>query len=314
MINKEKIEDILNVLMSAGIVNVILYFFKGSGFENLLIMAPFIVILYKYGLKEYIATIILSMIPAYFILGLNNLIFQFAMILAISSVIVYAMKKRMTIGKIVGYSSIVGFLVIVLALLASYLMTDENPFLIIQNQFMEAVDNFETILLEDINFTEKMVSEYIVYIKQVLNNTLRIIPAIFLIYAMIISFVNFVLSVFIMRKTGVKVLYNTKLNRLRLDRNFRYVFMFIALSMIFKYIFGEEIGIIAENLWTVGMALLFFNGLSYFDYYMEMRIGKFARIMMWIIILFIFRFYTFIMVLGFLDLFTFARYRISRER
>lgn len=314
MFKKQKIEDMLNIVMTAVIANIILFFFGSTGFENVIISAPFIVVLYKYGIKEYVFSLILAFISAYFIVGLEVLIIQLAMIIAISSVSVYCMKKRMPIGKIVGFAATSSFVVIVLSLLAFYLITKENPFEVMNNAIFFSIDKIESVISNDINFTPEMVKEYIVYFKEMVNELFRILPAIFLIYSLVISFTNLMISIFIMKKTGIKLLYGTKLNRLTLNKNFRYLFFAFIVFFLISLIPGSGIGIIAENLWAVANALLFFNGLSYIDYFLEMKVGKIARVLLWIIILVIFRLYKFIIFFGFMDLFTNIRYEIRKGK
>ena len=314
MLKKQKFEYVLNIVMTAVIANITLLFFGATGFENVIISAPFIVVLYKYGLKEYISSLIITAIPAYFIVGLEGLIIQIAMIIAISAVSVYCMKKRMPIGRIVGITAIVSFVVIVLSLLAFYLTTKENPFLVMHEAIIKSIDRIESVISNDINFTPEMVKEYIVYFKEMVNDLFRILPAIFLIYSLIISFTNLIISIFIMKKTGIKIFYSTKINRLTLNKNFRYVFFIFVVFFIISMIPGSGVEIIADNLWVVISVLLFFNGLSYIDYFLEMRVGKTARIILWIFILVILRLYTFIIFFGFMDLFTNSRYNIKRVR
>lgn len=314
MLKKQKFEDVLNIVMTAVIANITLLFFGATGFENVIISAPFIAVLYKYGLKEYISSLIITAIPAYFIVGLEGLIIQIAMIIAISAVSVYCMKKRMPIGRIVGITAIASFVVIVLSLLAFYLTTKENPFLVMHEAIIKSIDRIESVISNDINFTPEMVKEYIVYFKEMVNDLFRILPAIFLIYSLIISFTNLIISIFIMKKTGIKIFYSTKINRLTLNKNFRYVFFIFVVFFIISMIPGSGVEIIADNLWVVISALLFFNGLSYIDYFLEMRVGKTARIILWIFILVILRLYTFIIFFGFMDLFTNSRYNIKRVR
>lgn len=314
MLKKQKFEDVLNIVMTAVIANITLLFFGATGFENVIISAPFIAVLYKYGLKEYILSLIITAIPAYFIVGLEGLIIQIAMIIAISAVSVYCMKKRMPIGRIVGITAIASFVVIVLSLLAFYLTTKENPFLVMHEAIIKSIDRIESVISNDINFTPEMVKEYIVYFKEMVNDLFRILPAIFLIYSLIISFTNLIISIFIMKKTGIKIFYSTKINRLTLNKNFRYVFFIFVVFFIISMIPGSGVEIIADNLWVVISALLFFNGLSYIDYFLEMRVGKTARIILWIFILVILRLYTFIIFFGFMDLFTNSRYNIKRVR
>lgn len=314
MFKTQKFEDVLNIVMTAVIANIILFFFGSTGFENIIISAPFIVVLYKYGIKEYILSLVITAIPAYFIVGLEGLIVQMAMIIAISAVSAYCMKKRMPIGKIVGITAIASFVVIVLSLLAFYLTTKENPFVVMHGSIIASIDRIEEVISNDINFTPEMVKEYIVYFKELINDLFRILPAIFLIYSMVISFTNLIISIFIMKKTGIKIFYSTKINRLTLNKNFRYVFFVFVVFFIISMIPGSGIEIIAENLWAVANALLFFNGLSYIDYFLEMKVGKFARIMVWIILLVVFRLYTFIVFFGFMDLFTNMRYDIRKGK
>lgn len=314
MFNKQKIEDILNIVMTAVIANIILFFFKMSGFENILIAAPFIVVLYKYGIKEYILSLIITAIPAYFIVGLEGLVLQMIMIVAISSISAYCMKKRMPIGKIVGISGLVSFGIILLSLLAYYLITNENPIQAMNNTIMASIDNIEKVISNDINFTPEMVKEYIVYFKKTVNDLFRVLPAIFLIYSLVISFTNLIISIFIMKKTGVNIFYSTKINRLTLNKNFRYLLLIYIIFIVIAYIPGSGLELAAENISTVSKALLFFNGLSYIDYFLEMRFGKITRVIYWIILLVILRMYIFIMFFGFLDLFTNMRYNIRKGK
>ena len=314
MFNKQKFEDVLNIVMTAIIVNIIIFFFRFTGFENVIISAPFIVVLYKYGIKEYILSLVITVIPAYFIIGLDGLIVQTAMILAISVASAYCMKKRMPIGKMVIINAIASFVIILLSLLAFYITTKQNPFVLMNDAIIVAIDRIESVISNDINFTPEMIKEYIVYFKQMVNDLFRILPAIFLIYSLFISFTNLIIAIFIMKKTGIKLLYNTKINRLTLNKNFRYVFFVFIVFYIISMIPGSGLEIIAENLWAVANALLFFNGLSYIDYFLEVKVGKTVRVILWIIILVVFRLYSFIIFFGFMDLFTNMRYNIRKGK
>lgn len=314
MLKKQKFEDMLNIVMTAVIANIILFFFGSTGFENIIVSAPFIVILYKYGIKEYIFSLILTAIPAFYILGLYVLIIQMIMIIVISAISVYCMKKRMPIGRIVGIAAMANLMVIVVSLLTFYIITKQNTFEVMHNALLLHIDRIQSVISNDINYTPEMVKEYIVNFKEIVNNLFRILPAIFLIYSLVISFTNLMISIFIMNKTGLNSLYSTKINRLSLSKNFKYVFFILVIFLIISLIKESGIDMITENLFVVANALLFFNGLSYIDYFLEMKVGKIARIILWITILVVFRLYMLITFFGFLDLFTNIRHNIRKGK
>lgn len=295
-------EYILDIVFSTIISIAFIYFLSSTGFFMFFAAIPFIVLSVKYGYIESSISFIISLIISALLIDIYIAIYAFVFILSIGLSISIMIRKKQSLEKVLIYTTIVSFSLIILGLGIFYFISDTNPILVIKNTFIEAINSFENVIKNDINFDSKEITNQIVLLKSMVDYIISVLPALLLISSITVAISNSLISIKLLNKTGIDIYKNIKINRVNIIKSLSPLMSFMSLIFVIFYIGGfENSDLFINNISTILMFLLFLNGVLLLDYLMEDRFNPFVRFLIIILIVFLLQGFLLIAILGLLD-------------
>ena len=299
--NKKIIEILLITTISTLIMLMGIYYLPLIIF---LFPVSFIVLGVKYGININIICMIIST----FVIGLltDNIsgIFILLAFLPVSIALNYTIKGRRKSLETMAISTLVLMISFFIILSIMRDMTGVSIVVQLEEFFNEAL-NTQVELLKETGLSNYELLKVTDFLENKLGEVLLIIPSIIMIFSLITAYLNYLISVLILRKLGYGIVYIPKFSRFSLPNNILLgigiMFLGAFLLKIFKIFYYEAIFI---NITTLVSFVFFLQGLAIIDY----RLIKKNR--NWILRILAILFFTtilplggFITILGVLDMF-----------
>ncbi|NMA86403.1 MAG: DUF2232 domain-containing protein [Tissierellia bacterium] len=214
----KKIVEILLAVSMATVVMLLGIYYMPLQFIIFLYAIPFVVI----GIKHEINTSIIGMILSTFIIGLltDKLSGLFILItfLPLNIALVYTIKSRKKPSEIMAISTVV--LIISFFIIMS-IMGDITGVSIINQieEFLNHTLNTQLELLEDMDLSSYEMFKLKDTMEDKLKEVLLIIPSTIMIFSLIMTYINYIVSVLILRKLGYGIVHIPRFSRFKLPNN-----------------------------------------------------------------------------------------------
>ena len=272
-----------------------------------IILILFPILFIAYGVKNGLLPSILIMVIVSTIVGFTtdtiSGLLLFLTFAPITIVLIYGIKNRKSSIEILAASSLVFFLTILL--IAGYMSGVSGI-----NIANKLENNFKSILTIQVDFFKEMglTNFELLKVKDLLEgmykSMLLTVPSIVIIASLIISYVNYYVSVIVLRKIGIGVINIPRFSKFRLPNNIvpGILVMFLG-AYLTKNIEGFSYETILANLILLIGFMLYVQGLSVIDFLMNKRRIVFPlRIVFLLIIVFFTPLVSIILLLGLLDI------------
>jgi len=130
----------------------------------------------------------------------------------------------------------------------------------------QAINN-QLKVLEQLNLTKEQMSEIKNLHKNYLEIVLAMIPSVIMIFSLVVSYLNYLLSTLFLRKLGCAVVFVPKFSNFKLPRNifFGLGIMFFATFLLARYNLFNSSEVIV-NLIVLTLFIFFIQGISVIDY------------------------------------------------
>lgn len=261
--NKKIIEILLLAIISTFLMLLGIYYLPLIIF---FFPIPFIVLGVKYGINVNIICMIIST----FVIGLltDNVsgIFILLAFLPLSIALNYTIKGRRKSLETMVISTLV--LMVSLFVILS-IMGDMSGISIVaqlEEFFTEAL-NTQIELLKETGLSNYELLKITDFMEDKFGEVLSIIPSIIIIFSLITAYLNYLISVLILRKLGYGIVYIPKFSRFSLPNNILLgtgiMFLGAFLLKLFKLFYYEAIFI---NITTLVSFVFFLQGLAIIDY------------------------------------------------
>lgn len=229
-------------------------------------------------------------------------IFLLIMFLPITIVLTYFIKKRKRPLDILGYSTVIFFVSLLIVL--GFIDSTGVGFVSQLEEGFKTIMQAQIDIFKDMDLTGHELAETKDLLESAYRYILLIIPAILLISSLITSYLNYLVSAVGLKKMGIEIISIPKFARFKLPRNIvpgiliMFLVIFIAGSLDFGYIDTINLNLIA----LLGF-MFFIQGLSVFEHlFKKLKIFVVFRIILYIIFLFTAFMLTLISIVGILDI------------
>lgn len=240
------------------------------GFPMLLILFPTILIYigYKKDIIQCIYSSLIVSIVVGFIIDFSTGVMLLILFLPISLVIVYGLKTRRRPVEILTSSSAVFFISLLLFLGYIQKSTGTNLIISMEEIFRQTL-NMQLGLFEEMDLTNYEILRYKDLFESGYKYLIWILPSIFILFSMFLSFINYYLSVLILRKTGIGIVTIPRFSKFKLPNNFLLgiIIMFIAVY-IFKSLNLPHYDTLFLNVAVFIYFMFVIQGLSVIDFYL----------------------------------------------
>ncbi|NLY45943.1 MAG: DUF2232 domain-containing protein [Tissierella sp.] len=281
--NRKSLESIA----LTGIMSVF-FMFSIYYFEVLLFLFP--VAFIAFGVKHDLFSSLLSLVTTLLIIGLLlspaislSYFLLFGPLIALS---IYLIKKRTRANQVVLYSALVLFIAILILLgILNYNGVD------LISQFEE---QFSMVLsghldyLKDMGFTTYELLETRDSLKSEYEKMMILIPAVILITSSIISYINYQLITFGLKKVEIRILQLPRFLRFRLPDNFTIGALLMVVTAFFISMMNISYSdVLYVNIIVLLGSVLFLQGLAIVSFFLtKIKTKKFLRVITYLIILF----------------------------
>lgn len=252
----------------------------------------FIILGVKYGINYNIISLIISTLSIGLMIDNVSGIFIFLTFAPLSIALNYTIKKRTKSFEIIVISTLV--------LLASFLlvvniMGDMSGVSIINQleDFFAQTLNSQIEILKDMDLSAYEVLKIKDVLENAMDYVLLILPAIMIIFSLVIAYLNYLISSLMLRRLGYGIVSIPKFSRFKLPNNvllgtgIMFLGAFILKSL--KLFYYETVFL---NITVIASFMFFTQGLSVIDYKLiEKDLGKIPRV-------FIILFFTIMLPLG----------------
>lgn len=299
----------LAVVVGVSLLMIIgLYFFPSI---ILLFPVAFIVIGVKYDIKNCFISILITS----FLIGISiDMISGVIMLAAFGPMALYiadGISNRKKSRDIIVPSSIIFFISIVLVFImlrgfsgVSLIESLEENIKLLTDIQMGLIEDMELTNIESFRVRQEASNMY--------NNVISMMPAIFIILSVFISYINYYFSTIVLRKLGLGIRDNPRFSRFSLPNNFIMgsILMILIVSLLSNF---ETIpsDIIKLNLIALVSSLLYIQGLSVLDFLLiRLKFNVVFRLIIIGITIFASQLITILAVIGIVDiLFDFRKIR-----
>lgn len=296
-----------NILESLGVA-LFMISYTIMGFSTLpIILILFPVLFIAYGVKNNLIPSILIMVIVSTIIGFTTdtisgllLFFTFA---PITIVITYGIKSRRKSIEVLTAASLVFFLTVLIIIGYVRGVSGINIATQLENNFKTML-NIQVDMFKEMGLTNFELLKVKDFLERAYKSMLLVVPSIAIITSLIVSYVNYYISVVVLRKVGIGVVNIPKFSRFRLPNNIipGILVMFLG-AYLTKNVKGFSYETILANLILLIGFVLYVQGLSIVDALMIKRKMVFAfRIVILLITVFFTPLVSIISILGLLDI------------
>lgn len=303
-----------NILQIAGIVLGMSLFAVASllFFPVLILLFPvmFVIVGIKNGMVEGIISLMTTCTILAYIIDPMMALYLFVVFAPITITIIYATKNRKKTMDVLLYSTIVLF-ASVLLLFALVNIREGNFLMQIEETFKEGL-SLRIESLKEMGFSSYEILEDKNFIESAFKEMLLIAPATLLFSSLIVSYINYSLSIMGLKKAGINVVNTPKFSRFRLPNNIALgtIVMFITTLIAKQFNFTYFDAIVVNLTVLIGFMLLI-QGLSIIDFFLiKVNVKTFFRILFMVLTIVIAPLITVVSMLGVIDvIFDFRKLR-----
>lgn len=298
MLNDNRIEDMALVIgMSICAILGIHYI----PIILILFPTPFIIL----GMKNGVSRNIMNMVVTFIIIGIADSIkygfFLLIIFLPITILLFYLIKKKKNNMEILGSSTIVFFIsiLIILGIINITGIDFVNELEMRVEQVIEGqIESIENMNLNSYEFLKERD-----LLEEKYKLSLLIIPSALFMISMIISYLNYLLISLILKKMEINIINIPKFSRFRLPNNIilGIIIMFVGVFIIEKMNIGYSNAIIINLITLIG-SMFSIQGLSVVDFYLSrFNIFPAIRFIICIMLLFNSSMVLILTMIGFID-------------
>jgi uncharacterized protein YybS (DUF2232 family) len=267
----KKIMEILLIVFIATVAMLLAVYYMPLQFLIFLYAIPFIVI----GIKYEINISIISMILSTFIIGLLtdkvSGIFILILFLPLSISLIYTIKSRKKPLEIMAISTVV---LIVSFFVILSIIGDRGGVSIVNQieEFLTHILNTQLELVSEMNLSSYEMFQLKDTMEDKLKEVLLIIPSAIMIFSLIATYVNYSISILILRKLGYGIVYTPIFSKFKLPNNILLGLGIMLLGTFILKIFDLfHYKTIFLNITLLASFLFFVQGLSVIDYKLKAR-------------------------------------------
>lgn len=263
--------------------------------------AGFIAFGIRRGLIQSFTSMLTTILIVGFISDFSSSIILFAIFVPATMVMTYTIKKRKRVIEILGFSTIVLFISIILMI--GFLNN-------IGLDFIGQLENgFKELLVMQLDMLEEVgiEADKIIESKELLENSYKyliiIMPSIILLISLVISYLNYSISRIILNNMGVGIVRPLRFSMFRLPNNITLGIIVMLLGVYImsalKLPYHQEIFI--NLIFLIGF-MFFVQGVSVVDFFLKRKkIILLVRLILLAIVLFISPLISILFVIGFID-------------
>lgn len=309
--NYKKIMEILLIVSIATIGMLVGIYYMPLQFIIFLYGIPFVVLGIKYGIN----TSIIGMIVSAFIIGLlTDYISGISLLLIflpLSISLIYTIKNRKKPSEII----IITTMVLIISFFLILGIIGDITGVSVGNQLDEFFTQLLDMRMEVLSETDLTPYEIFRFqdaMEDTINDILLQIPAMFMIMSLIITYVNYLASVFILRHLGYGIMYTPQFSKFKLPNNILFgVGLMLGgsfLLKVFKMPYYESVFI---NITLLVSFVFFLQGFAVINFKLKERKANLVlRLVLSVFLLILIPLGTFITFLGVLDsIFDFRKLR-----
>lgn len=304
MEKNEKITYFLDIAMTSLITLLIIYSAQTLGITMLFLLVPSIVIFLKYGLKEFLATTVITTVVSAFLMDWESIVLIMSMIVILTLIISNMLKSKENIYKIIITSTIVFATLMALYVIIITYAYKINLTSIIKSVTDQVTVSLEKFINEDMNMGTSKIDSYLESARSLVNYSVSIMPSIILVSGLIFSATNILASVNLFNKTEEKSLIKLNKKGTQLKDTIRKIVL--AMSVIYFIVMIVNLSksdLIENNLSFLVLFLLFVNGVNAAYKFSKNKIGTLSFIVFIILFVIVLQGYTIVSIFGMLDLF-----------
>lgn len=296
--NKKSLESVVVTALMSVFMMFSIYFMQPLLF---IFPAPFVM----YGIKNDLLSSLLSLVTTLlivgFILGPSIGLLYSLLFIPFVAVSIHLIKKRTKAIKVVLYSGVAFFIsALILYGISSYNGVDlvgqlEEQFSLILSGQMDYLKEMGLTSYELLQRRDFLKSEY--------EKIILLIPSVMLASSLVVSYLNYLLTTFGLKKIGLSILNMPRFSMFKLPDNFSIgALVMIVTSFIMTWINIPYAEALYINITILLGVILFIQGLSIVNFFLlKIRTKKFLRVMTYFIIFFTPQFFPVISILGGLD-------------
>lgn len=300
--NNDKMNNIFKI---AGIIIVMSLFTMASlfFFPILLLVLPvgFIILGIRNGMVEGIISLMTTCTIVAYVIDPITALYLFILFGPIVISMIYTIKNRKSTMEVLLSATISLFAsVIIVYSLISF--KEGNLLVSLEETFKESL-SIRLEALRDMGLSSYEILENKSLLEDAYKYMLLIAPATILLSSLIISYINYSISIFGLKKVGINVVNIPRFSRFRLPNNIAIgiIVMFIA-AFISKQLNFDYFDTIVVNI-TVLMGFMFLiQGLSVIDFFLiKVKTKKFLRILLLVLTILIAPLVTVVSTIGLID-------------
>lgn len=260
---KNKNSEIIIVLL----ISTMLALFGLYYFQFIIFLYPllFIILGVRHGLKYTLIGLLASATLISLIIDLVLGVLMFIAFMPLTITLINMIVKRKNPVETLIYSTIT-FLGSVLLII--FLVNINGVSIIgqLKMNITQAINN-QLKVLEQLNLTKEQMAEIKNLHKNYLEIVLAMIPSVIMIFSLVVSYLNYLLSTLFLRKLGYAVVFVPKFSNFKLPRNifFGLGIMFFATFLLARYNLFNSSEVIV-NLIVLTLFIFFIQGISVIDY------------------------------------------------
>lgn len=303
MLKKETTTKILDIIMTSFISILLIYTSSTFMFTIFFVLIPFIVIIVKYGYKEFLLSFLLSVVFSALFIDKLSIIYLYSYIFILSIVIGAMISKRKKLSSIILVSTISSLLFIITLLLIEYYINNINLLEVLKSDIDKILLSMEKVLKDDLSFNVEQTLDYINTFRYIFDYIFSIIPALTIVSSFIVAVTNLFGSILILNKTDSNIKYNMHLSKFNFGEKVKQIVFTFAISLIILHITNlKSKEMIINNLSFILMFILAINGSMICYYFLENRFNKIFAIILILLLIFLLQGYSLIAILGMVDI------------
>lgn len=305
MNNDDKfMKGVIEVVGIAGFM--VLYVLFGIHYMPIVLFlfpAAFVILGVRRGLPQGILSMGITLITTAVFIDLQWAILLFLEFIPITIILIYTIKKRRKSIEILGSSAAVFFLCSLLILSFVDNANGMNFVGQLEQEFRQLL-NVQIDMFKDMGLTSYEILQTKDNLENFFRNFVLIIPAILLIASLVVSYINYSVSIYGLKKSGIGIINIPRFSRFRLPNNVvpGIIVMFLA-TLIIKQLDFPYYDTIVLNLVTLIGTMIYIQGLAVLDYLLVR--GKVKAVFRFIFLVFtlsVAPLATIIPAIGFVDL------------
>ncbi|MDR5658881.1 DUF2232 domain-containing protein [Serpentinicella sp. ANB-PHB4] len=284
-------------IMLATVLTIIALYIPIISFMIIMLPVPFVILGSRYGIKYAILTTAAYSLLISFLTNILISFFAFILLAPIVIVLSYLIKVKTNEFEVIAFStaaSVLSFVIFVsmVSWVLDIQLIDEIGVLL-RDTIYNQLELFENVNINSIRIEESI------------NYFMAIIPALLVVQSMSISFINYFVSIDILKKTGYYKGSSPRISSFKLPKNILVGFLILlGLSYLTRLVDG---GIyyadLVSNILVIFVFLIYTQGITVLIFFMNKhRFNRYIKILLIVLAILFVPFSTFIAFIGFLDI------------